>query len=172
VGHFDRVEGVTSGRAWLLLPTERTALIGDIEDLNLQTGSAVFNSPDPPSSGTQGAQLTYLCAYWQAYHIWMVIDGGSHWEKIRFRETDALSEAFTADDGRPYRKLSKMRAGECIPHAGQLVAGGWDHEHCELCNTHIDPDDYGYTNVDGLWVCSSCFEKYIGPQDLSFVNEL
>jgi ribosome-binding protein aMBF1 (putative translation factor) len=59
-----------------------------------------------------------------------------------------------------------------VPDEAQVVTDGWDHEHCELCNKHIDPGDYACINTDRLWVCLSCFDNYAKPRDLSFVDEL
>jgi len=45
-----------------------------------------------------------------------------------------------------------------------LVAGGWDHEHCELCGGHIDPAQVGYLDRGGNWACATCYQRYIRPQ--------
>jgi hypothetical protein len=171
IGQFDKTDGVSQGRSWLLLP-ERSALIGDFSNFDSQDGSAVFHSTGKEIPAVQGATLPYLSSYWQAYHVWMVLDGGSRWRRVRFDALDALSESFTADDGTDYRKLSKLKLDEDAPDASQVVAGGWDHEHCELCNAHIDDGNFGYTDTDGWWVCLSCFEKYVSRQDLSFIEDL
>ncbi|MGH9565237.1 MAG: hypothetical protein ACRD4F_19080 [Candidatus Angelobacter sp.] len=169
-GHFDSVKGVAAGRCWLLLP-ERHALIGDMEKFDAQTNFAIFNSADDCSHVVIGQKMPYLSGYWQAYHVWMILDD-SPWDKVCFQVVDAVSESFTAEDGKSYRKLSKLKIGQELPTDALLVSGGWDHEHCELCNTHIDPADLAYTNADGLWVCVSCFENYVSPKNLSFVNDL
>lgn len=170
VGRFDNIKDVRAGRSWLL-QSDRTAFIGDLSSFGLEADSALFDGVDkrPP---VEGAKLAYLSAYWQAHHVWMILDGGLRWEKIIFREMAAVRESFTAADGKHYTKLSKLQPGKNIPAQAEVVAGGWDHEHCELCNKHIDPGDFAYTTRDGLWVCLSCFEKYVEPKDLSFVNDL
>lgn len=171
VGHFERVRGVTTGPCWLLLP-ERTALYGNLSSLDPQTSAALFDSTAVAIPAVQSASLPYLSTYWQAYHVWMILDDGLGWEKIGFHAVDAISESFTADDGRRYHKLSKMQSDKDVPAEAQVVISGWDHEHCELCNAHIDPGDYAYTNTDCLWVCVSCFKNYVRPKNLSFVDEL
>jgi len=102
----------------------------------------------------------------------MILEEGARWEKVVFHATDAVQESYTTEDGKHFRKLSKMRGGQELPTGAQFVTSGWDHEHCELCNKHIDPGDCAYTNADGLWVCLSCFEDYVNPKNLSFVDEL
>jgi len=61
----------------------------------------------------------------------------------------------------------RLAAGEVPGTAEEVVSGGWEHEHCELCWATISPHDghqpTGYT--DGKeWLCISCFGKYIAPR--------
>lgn len=56
---------------------------------------------------------------------------------------------------------------EVAPVDGEVVKGGWDHAHCELCWTKISAEAEnqrdGYT--DGkAWLCTACFEAYIAPR--------
>ena len=170
VGTFENGERVTAGVGSLLLP-ERVALYGEMI-LYPHTGAALFVSSATAIPALLGTKLPYLSARWQAYHIWMILDEQSRWEKTCFEPADAIQETYTTDDGRHLRKLSKMKPGKGVPDTAQVVMNGWDHEHCELCNEHIDPGDSAYTNKDDLWVCLTCFEKYVGPKDLSFVDAL
>ena len=50
--------------------------------------------------------------------------------------------------------------------------GAWDHEHCALCNVHIDAGSpQGYIDPKENWLCPDCYERYALPRDLSFVTE-
>ena len=80
------------------------------------------------------------------------IDRSEEWNKVVFRATDAVKVTSTAGDGRQIHGIRRLRRDEQVPVCSQIVENGWDHEHCELCNTHIDPGDYAYTNVDGRCV--------------------
>lgn len=171
IGRFDITKGVSAGRCWLLLP-ERSALIGDVSGSDLETGSAMFDSVDKTSPSLIGQKLPYLSAYWQAYHVWMVLDGAAGWKRIVYQAVDAIGSSFTTDDGNNYRGLRRAKPGEALSAEEQIVQRGWDHEHCELCNAHIDPGDNAYTNSDNLWVCLLCFDKYVSEMNLSFVDEL
>jgi hypothetical protein len=54
----------------------------------------------------------------------------------------------------------------------RLVPSGWGHEHCELCKEHIDAGIFGYCDPGGRWMCEKCYERYVVPRDLAFVDEL
>lgn len=171
IGRFDVSKGVDAGRCWLLLPG-RTALIGDVSGFDPETGSATFNSADETNASLVGQKLPYLSAYWQAYHVWMVLDGASGWDKVGYQAVDAIGDAFATDDGKNYRRLRRAKPGEVLSAEDRLVPHGWDHEHCELCNTHIDPGHNAYSNSEGLWICVRCFDRYVSERNLAFVDEL
>jgi len=79
--------------------------------------------------------------------------------KVRFSPTDAVEVKETSGDGKLIRGIRKLRAGEELPHGVVVVKNGWDHEHCEVCWTHINPGDYAYTNERDLWQCLNCFDE-------------
>lgn len=54
----------------------------------------------------------------------------------------------------------------------RIVPSGWDHEHCELCKSHIDRGMFGYCDSQDRWMCENCYERYVVPRDLPFVDEL
>ena len=54
----------------------------------------------------------------------------------------------------------------------RLIPSGWDHEHCELCNSHIDIDMVGFCDPDDRGVCENCYSRYVLRHDLAFVDEL
>jgi hypothetical protein len=171
-GSFDRaVEDISLHWFWLLFGS-RGSLCAGVQSFDKQTRAAVltFETTDEPD--IVGHKIAYLSPYWQAYHVWMILDEDSRWEKTTFSAIDAVSESFTANDGQHYRKLSKKNEGEGLSAGTQIVSGGWDHEHCELCNKHIDAGDRAYKNRENLWVCVNCFEKYFSRKNLSFVDEL
>ncbi len=52
-----------------------------------------------------------------------------------------------------------------------LVEDGWTHDHCEICNEEITDEDKGYQAEDNDWVCESCYELLIKPNNISEVLE-
>jgi hypothetical protein len=99
----------------------------------------------------------------------MTLRDTAGWKKVLFHAVDAVRVSAMAGDGRKIQGLRRKRQEEELPPEAQVVTDGWDHEHCELCNTHIDPGDYAYTKADNMWVCLICFEN---PKNLSLIDEL
>ena len=81
------------------------------------------------------------------------------WTKVLFHSTDAVEVTETAGDGKPIRGIRKLKAGEELPSGAVVVKDGWDHEHCEVCWTHVNPGDYAYRNERDEWLCVNCFEE-------------
>jgi hypothetical protein len=171
-GNFDRViENISPNWFWLLSDAKESFCAG-IKSLDEETKGAILTVDVKNEPKIVGQKLSYLSSYWQGYHVWMILEEDARWERVVFHASDALRESLTAEDGRHFQKLSKLQRGQGLPDGAQVVANGWDHEHCELCNKHIDPGDYACINTDGLWVCLSCFDNYVNPRNLSFVDEL
>lgn len=170
-GTFDRITQKIEPWFWLLFG-EGGYLCASLQSLDEKTQTATLTCELKEEPKIVGQALAYLSSRWQGYHVWMILQEDAQWEDVVFHATDAVQESFTEKDGRHFRKLSKMRRGQGLPAGAQVVTDGWDHEHCELCNKHIDPADHAWTNKDGLWVCVSCFIRYVKPRNLSFVDEL
>ena len=72
---------------------------------------------------------------------------------------------------RPYPSLAAPLNQEggtfSVPFRGQpydcsryeMIDGGWDHEHCDVCNVRIAEDDTYWTNdgPDHVDLCLKCF---------------
>jgi hypothetical protein len=121
----------------------------------------------------------------------MVLDPEWGWQKKQFVGIDPIAEDFQSEDtsiigGREVKvwtKLSPVRGEDSrlYPATDQsstpasparLVTLGWDHEHCELCNAHIDIGMYGFCDPEDRWMCENCYARYVLRRDLAFVNEL
>jgi hypothetical protein len=170
-GNFNRViENISPNWFWLLSDAKESFCAG-LKSLDEGTKAAILTVDVKNEPKIVGQKLSYLSSYWQAYHVWMILDESALWKKVAFHATDAIRVSSPAADGKQIHGLKRMPR-EGLPDGTQVVTDGWDHEHCELCNKHIDPGDYAYTNTDGLWVCLSCFDNYVNPKNLSFVDEL
>jgi len=194
-GRFDsHVNIETDGPQWFwLLFGKRGCLCASVQSLDRTTQMAVltFEATEEPKLVCD--TLTYLSSRWQAYNVWMVLDPDWHWEKREFLGMDAIAEEFESKDtsiieGREVKvwtKLSPVKGergqSRYCPAPDQpatsrskvrLIPSGWDHEHCELCNSHIDIGMFGYCDPDERWMCESCYSRYVLHRDLAFVDEL
>ena len=62
--------------------------------------------------------------------------------------------------------MSKPYRGEPFdPEKFELREGGWDHEHCEVCWTHVEPGDSYWPNVDEAGghvdLCERCYPRVV-----------
>jgi hypothetical protein len=169
-GTFDKLDGVREGRCWLLLPGKRS-FIGDLSSLDPNAKTAVYQTSEKAVPPLVGCRLPCLDGYWQAYHVWMVTDADQSWQKLIFQPSNAVSFSCEGGDGRKLTGLRKAKPEDSQNPELQIVQNGWDHEHCELCNAHIDPGDRCYHDAEGAWVCQRCYRQYVQRHDLSFVDE-
>jgi hypothetical protein len=190
-GRFDRIVE-TNGPQWFwLLFGRRGCLCASLQSIDKETRTAVLTFEAREEPDIVGQALAYLSPRWQAFNVWMVLDPDWGWEKKKFLGLDAIAEDFQSKDtsiieGREVKvwtKLSPVRQGQSrhYPATDQasaptgekrLIPSGWDHEHCELCNSHIDIGMFGYCDPDERWMCENCYERYVVRRDLAFVDEL
>jgi hypothetical protein len=174
-GTFDQTEGVREGRCWLLLP-HKNSLIGDLKSFDPGPRTAVYCTAEEDKPPVLGLALPYVDGYWQAYHVWMVLDADHAWSRVIFQPSDALLRRGIDEHGKSWRML---RPAGLIPAElaaegwgdAELIKGAWDHEHCELCRATIDGGKVAYTDAEDHWVCTNCFEDYVANHDLSFISD-
>jgi hypothetical protein len=180
-GIFDRIRGVKEGEGWLFLP-ERTILCGDIQRLNLDERTATFLTEGDPEIDITGESLPFLDGCWKGYHVLMVSEPAWVWTRILFQAQDAVAEMWTDEDGSEWAIL-RMKHVEGVPNVSYrvypnipdiapdgTVIGGWDHEHCELCEAHIEPEQFGYVDRGNHWVCEKCYTTFVSVHDISFLE--
>jgi hypothetical protein len=192
-GKFDHaIESTDPSWFWLLIGKD-DCLCVTLETLDVQSQTAMLSCDANDEPRVVGMSLACLSAYWQAYHVWMVLDTAWGWEKKLLQGVDAIAEDYDAKDisivrGREVRVWTKLEPAEgvmgvsrhypaedqTLPPSSErrLVAGGWGHEHCELCRTHVDARGIGYCDPGGRWMCQKCYERYVLQRDLSFVDDL
>jgi hypothetical protein len=190
---FDEMmEGVGVQWFWLLF-SERSCLTPMLKSFDKQTKTVILSCYEKEEPRIIGLTLPYLSPYWQAFHVWMVLDPNWGWERKQFQGIDAVTEDYEAEevsfvDGREVKIWSKLQpagmdTGQSrhypasdqtspVRSGTRLVPGGWGHEHCELCNKHIDAGMVGYCDPGERWMCEVCYDRYVIPRDLAFVGEL
>ena len=110
-----------------------------------------------------GESYAFLDLYWGDLAI-LVLDRSREWRQTRFQPVDAIQQF---SDG--HRVLSKASPGQAD---GTVVPGGWDHEHCEICYEKLGPQgqSIGWTSSLDEWLCNACYDEYLVPRSLDFVN--
>jgi hypothetical protein len=192
-GSFDRTIESTGPQWFWLLFGKRGCLCASVQSFKKETRAAIltFEATDEPD--IVGHTLAYLGPYWQAFHVWMVLDPDWGWEKKQFLGADAVAQDFESKDasfieGREVKLWTKLTRADVqrglsrhdpsenqtsTPSGGtRLVPSGWDHEHCELCNSHVDVGMFGYCDQDERWMCEKCYARYVMRRDLAFVDEI
>ena len=105
---------------------------------------------------------------------------GKSWESSHVQEEIAYCRTVTwaRAKWKPHAALVDKKSGTSSPYLGrsydaqhfQIIAGGWKHDHCEICwwTLHESEDEEegtGYTNGSGNWVCIECFQQFIGKNE-------
>lgn len=192
-GPFDQIiKGERPTWFWLL-NGERGCLCPELKSFDKETRTAILASDVEEGKPGVGLKLAYLSSYWQAYHVWMVLDRGWGWERKHFQAIDVVAEDYEAEnvsiiEGREVRVWTKLvpigpgggqsrhypAEDQTLPvrTGTRLVPGVWDHQHCELCNEHIDSEMSGYSDPRENWMCENCYERYVVRRDLAFVDGL
>lgn len=141
-------------------------MIGGLIELNREKKTAVFVAAYPNRWATVGVQLAYVDGYWDASDVEMVLDENRSWKRLVFEAQDAAMYRY--EGGRMLKRAVDLSASDRPPE--QMIPGGWDHEHCKFCWKHIEPQQIAYVDSDGNWLCEACYEGYVVPHDLSFME--
>jgi hypothetical protein len=114
-------------------------------NVHLSQSACVFVPDDQTLLGQLmvGESYAYLEGYW-GERAELVLDTARIWRASEFQPT--------ADDG-------------------ELVPGGWDHEHCSICHQKIGwgGQPNGFVSEDD-WVCDECHSRFIIPRSLAFMR--
>ena len=165
-GLFDRIEGVrVDGWDYLYSfgPPYLAAEVASFDSQSKQAAYRVFREHASAKNGP-GSVLYWLYAYWKHEVVDAVLDLQHVWAPLKFVAQDAYSRHWGSG-----RALSPVSQGP--PAAAEYVRinDGWNHEHCGICNGHIDPGDEYYQR-ERVFICQTCFEKFVRTHDLSFLS--
>jgi hypothetical protein len=152
-----------------LLGPMRNCIYGDWVGESGEDCTAQFETCCEPAGVVAGTHLPNAgdMLAWSAI---LVEDGLDAWKEITFEAKDAIETRFVDEGGKPWRKLAEFKEGGSIDLGANVVHGGWDHEHCMICNAHIDPGDRFYMHrTENEFVCVTCHERHVATGDLSFL---
>lgn len=142
---------------------------GELVGLDPDAGTATIEtSYSPlPASLKGGSSFPVYYTYWSG-KLRLVLDPAITWTRTTFASPDA----FATEMPNGWRQWRQAEPGDEARTDGKIVPHGWDHEHCEICWTHIDADHPdAWMSNDDRWVCPSCYARYVGPGDLRFVTD-
>ena len=165
-GMFDRIDGVrVDGWDYLYSfgPPYLAAEVASFNSQSKRAGYRVFRKHASAKSVRPGSVLYWLYAYWKPEVVDAVLDLQYAWAPQIFVNQDAYSRR--TDNWRVLSPVSQGAPGAEHAH----VEGGWNHEHCDICNGHIDPGSEFYQR-DYVFICHPCFERFVRTHDLSFLS--
>lgn len=127
-------------------------------------------SPDQPaelSALRPGEAYAFIDGYW-GERAELVLDGGRFWQRAVFEPSDMVR--FTGPGGTSTGTRSSPEA----PAGGELVPGGWDHEHCEICSRKIGygGEPSGLYSAPDAWVCEECYNSFVVARSLAFARSV
>jgi len=164
-GRFSHLTGVHLGSSNLYYGDGQWP--GELIECDATSRNAVFVCPSwvPRDPIKVGSVVPWLTAGWQFFHVNMILS--SRWDRRAFVPSD--SQHFRVGTTHGWTK-----AGEPLSSHYELThieKGGWDHEECEICYSHIGRGGLpeGFVNQQDKWLCQACYERYAQTKDLSFV---
>ncbi|MGB0281826.1 MAG: hypothetical protein ACPGAE_06585 [Neptuniibacter sp.] len=102
-----------------------------------------------------------------------VLIHGDHWkvsdvkEEVEWcRSQEWVQLAFVPRDAiKQKHSWTEHKEGKAAPEGGEVIEGGWEHEHCQVCWWKIRESDnpeigVGYTNGN-QWLCTECYSQFI-----------
>lgn len=166
-GVFNRIDGVrVDGWDYLysFAPPYLAAEVASFDSRSRQAEYRVFREHASAKNVRPGSVLYWLEAYWKPAVLDAVLDLQHVWVPQRFVSQDAYSHRI--DNG---TALSPVSEGPPAGAEYTRIKDGWDHEHCGICNVHVDPGDEFYQR-EYVFICRTCFEKFVRTHDLSFLS--
>jgi hypothetical protein len=145
------------------------SLIGDLVDLDASSRRARFVAPFWSSASPVGvgSVVPWLDAYWQAYHVTMILDPDANW--CRTELVPSSAQHFRQGEVSGWTKAGQKLPEGAVPT--HVDNPGWNHEHCELCESKIGRggSTHGYVDRRDRWLCERCYDEYGATHSLGFV---
>ncbi len=153
-----------------LLTDADVDVFGQIDVIDPDAGTAVIrlSTADLVPAVAVGATFP-ICDNYGLSRIRLILDPEVSWT----RRTFAASDAFEQLAANGWVQSRAAKPGDEARTDGRLVAGGWDHEHCEFCWGTVGRggDPAGWATDGGLWACDRCHAGYVEPRDLGFASD-
>ncbi|MBN1788026.1 MAG: hypothetical protein JW806_06485 [Sedimentisphaerales bacterium] len=144
---------------------------GKFKLLSDNTGELSLETPSDISRLKSGEEYEFMDGYWGERAQFVLEE--TVWTKIDFKTQDCYGQRDEKTG-----KITVMSAPGFVPPKDDkswvLVENGWDHEHCGICwETICDKgchDQVCYINSNNVYICESCYEKYISKKNWDFTE--
>jgi hypothetical protein len=164
-GHFDRIDGV-GGSGWFRVSSQHF-FVASLEQIDPSSGGVAVSLTREEDDGLSiGQRLPWFDGRWPAPVVQAIVDESYGWKPVVFKASTAVH--FQLGNKRGWgKKGTPLINGEVVV---RHEPGGWDHEHCSVCDDRIDTEKpQAYTTADGRWwLCAECYDRYARTQDVSF----
>jgi hypothetical protein len=141
-------------------------LWGRFSRVDRAEGTCSFAPDDPAElcALRAGESYPYVDGYY-GERAELVLDPARAWQQAEFQATDAVR--VPAAGGGMW-----VRPADAAPQGGELLPGGWDHEHCSICWERIGGGGQATGFLSGAddWVCQECYRLFVAPRSLAFVT--
>ena len=115
-----------------------------------------------------GSSYPVVDGYW-ADRIELVFDSSRKWVHTIFESSDGIKFEIGGNTVMGEWTSEPVNGAKSI----KRVHNGWDHEHCAICHVSINEKGEhksGYKDDSGKWVCNNCYESYVLPKSLDFME--
>ena len=124
--------------------------------------------PDQPADLSMigsGMSYAFMDGFW-GERAELVLDQSRDWKRLAFEPRHMV--IFPEAGG---SSMGTQLSPEASP-GGEVVAGGWDHEHCDICEKKIGTggESIGYFSSPDSWVCVECYNNFVAPRSLAFCS--
>ena len=168
IGHFSHLRGVRNdhGAQYRVGGLPMNGVLSRVPASEADAVELETPDADLADELRPGVSYPWVDGYWQPYHVTMILAGS--WEARVFSPGPARYFRFNGVTGWQPEDAALLEGAEDLG----VREGGWDHEHCELCNARIggSADAHGYLDPE-QWLCVECYEQHAVPRDVSFAAE-
>jgi hypothetical protein len=165
-GRHDPSPWIGDGRIGYLRVGEGRLVQGRFRHVDPGSGMCSFFPDDPRRLAElrPGLSCLFLDGYW-GERAELVLDENRPWQRREFEPSDAVRYPSRGGGSIVSKSLAES------PPDGEIVKGGWDHEHCNICWETIGPHDHpaGYFSAPQTWICERCHSSYVVPRSLAFI---
>jgi len=144
-GCVSHVSNLEVGSRYWMFTNDRASPLVDIMSMDVANQIATLSGltfRDSPDLAI-GDEYPLITNYWNAYIYTAVLDPHRQWTRRLFTPIGAFETGAQSGD---IERSTPTRPGKRRIYPGRqamsdgvrVVDSGWDHEHCAICNGHID----------------------------------